>query len=88
MPPNAGDTYAILKPKDQWPDGKTKNDVVEDLERAAKTPSGTAYFISQPIQMRFNELVAGIRSDVVCRSPLQLARSFIRQPLVLHPGAS
>ena len=65
MPPNAVDTYVILKPKDNWPDsGKSKAEVVEDLERVANTLPGATYGMSQPIQMRFNELIAGIRSDV------------------------
>jgi len=65
MPPNAADTYVILKPKDQWPDsGKLKADVVEELERVANTLPGSSYGMSQPIQMRFNELIAGVRSDV------------------------
>ena len=65
MPPNAVDTYVMLKPREQWPDpDKTKGEVVEDIERAANTLPGSAYGMSQPIQMRFNELIAGIRSDV------------------------
>ena len=65
MPPNAVDTYVILKPKDQWPDsGKPKADVVGELERVANTLPGSSYGMSQPIQMRFNELIAGVRSDV------------------------
>ncbi|MCP3470322.1 CusA/CzcA family heavy metal efflux RND transporter [Bradyrhizobium sp. CCGUVB1N3] len=65
MPPNVADTYVTLKPRNEWPDpGKAKDEVVEDIERAANTLPGTTYGMSQPIQMRFNELVAGIRSDV------------------------
>ncbi|WGR74771.1 MULTISPECIES: CusA/CzcA family heavy metal efflux RND transporter [unclassified Bradyrhizobium] len=65
MPPNAGDTYVMLKPKEQWPDpDKSKADVVEELERVANTLPGTTYGMTQPIQMRFNELIAGVRSDV------------------------
>ncbi|MGY4624169.1 efflux RND transporter permease subunit [Bradyrhizobium sp. USDA 4486] len=65
MPPNAADTYVTLKPRDDWPDpAKPKNEVIEEIERAANTLPGTAYGMTQPIQMRFNELIAGIRSDV------------------------
>jgi cobalt-zinc-cadmium resistance protein CzcA len=65
MPPNAADTYVMLKPKEQWPDrGKPKSEVVEELERAANTLPGSSYGMTQPIQMRFNELIAGVRSDV------------------------
>lgn len=65
MPPNAADTYVTLKPREEWPDpAKPKDEVVAELERAANTLPGTAYGMTQPIQMRFNELIAGIRSDV------------------------
>jgi cobalt-zinc-cadmium resistance protein CzcA len=65
MPPNAADTFVTLKPREQWPDpDKSKQEVVEDVERAANTLPGSAYGMTQPIQMRFNELIAGIRSDV------------------------
>lgn len=65
MPPNAADTYVTLKPREEWLDpAKPKDAVVAELERAANTLPGTAYGMTQPIQMRFNELIAGIRSDV------------------------
>ncbi|EJN13900.1 heavy metal efflux pump, cobalt-zinc-cadmium [Bradyrhizobium sp. YR681] len=65
MPPNVADTYVTLRPREEWPDpGKPKDEVVAELERAANTLPGTAYGMTQPIQMRFNELIAGIRSDV------------------------
>lgn len=65
MPPNVADTYVTLKPREEWPDPKKpKDEVIEDVERAANTLPGTAYGMTQPIQMRFNELIAGIRSDV------------------------
>ncbi|MDH2342054.1 CusA/CzcA family heavy metal efflux RND transporter [Bradyrhizobium sp. SSUT77] len=65
MPPNMSDTYVTLKPRDEWPDpDKPKDEVIAELERTANTLPGTAYGMTQPIQMRFNELIAGIRSDV------------------------
>lgn len=65
MPPNAADTYVTLKPREEWPDpARPKDEVVAELQRAANTLPGTAYGMTQPIQMRFNELIAGIRSDV------------------------
>ncbi|MGY8677091.1 CusA/CzcA family heavy metal efflux RND transporter [Bradyrhizobium sp. UFLA05-153] len=65
MPPNAADTYVMLKPREQWPaPGKSKADVVEELDRVANTLPGSSYGMTQPIQMRFNELIAGVRSDV------------------------
>ncbi|MBR0715722.1 efflux RND transporter permease subunit [Bradyrhizobium liaoningense] len=65
MPPNVADTYVTLKPRDEWPDpARPKDEIVAEIERAANTLPGTAYGMTQPIQMRFNELIAGIRSDV------------------------
>jgi heavy metal efflux system protein len=65
MPPSAADTYVMFKPREQWPDpARSKADVVGELERIANDIPGTAYGMSQPIQMRLNELIAGIRSDV------------------------
>jgi cobalt-zinc-cadmium resistance protein CzcA len=65
MPPNTGDCYVMLKPRAQWPDpGKTKDRVVEELTAAAEEVPGSNYEITQPIQMRFNELISGVRSDV------------------------
>jgi cobalt-zinc-cadmium resistance protein CzcA len=65
MPPNTGDCYVMLKPRSEWPDpGKSKDKVVEELTAAAEEVPGSNYEITQPIQMRFNELISGVRSDV------------------------
>lgn len=65
MPPSISDGYVMLKPRDQWPDPKKpKSDVVKDVEKAAEEIAGSSYEISQPIQLRFNELISGVRSDV------------------------
>lgn len=65
MPPNVADTYVMLKPRDQWPDpSKTRDTFAAELEEAANALPGTSYAVTQPIQMRFNELIAGVRSDV------------------------
>jgi cobalt-zinc-cadmium resistance protein CzcA len=65
MPPNTGDCYVMLKPRSQWPDPrKTKDNLVEELTAAAEEVPGSNYEITQPIQMRFNELISGVRSDV------------------------
>lgn len=68
MPPSASDTYIILKPREEWPDpGMTKADLVARLDvEAAKLPGNKVGF-SQPIQMRFNELIAGVREDVAVK---------------------
>jgi heavy metal efflux system protein len=65
MPPNTGDCYVMLKPRSAWPDpGKSKDALVEELTAAAEEVPGSNYEITQPIQMRFNELISGVRSDV------------------------
>jgi cobalt-zinc-cadmium resistance protein CzcA len=68
MPPNATDTFVILKPRDQWPDpGLAKSDLVARLEKKVSTIPGNSYEITQPIQMRFNELIAGVRGDIAVK---------------------
>ena len=65
MPPNATDTFIILKPRSQWPEPKlTKDELVAQIERAARELPGNTYEFTQPIQMRFNELLAGVRGDI------------------------
>ena len=68
MPANATDTFVILKPKKEWPDpGLSKEALVERLEKRLSTLPGNAYEITQPIQMRFNELIAGVRGDLAIK---------------------
>ncbi len=68
MPPGRSDTYVMLKPHAEWPDpGKPKTQLVEEIEAAARTVPGTVYGFSQPIQLRFNELISGVRSDVALK---------------------
>jgi cobalt-zinc-cadmium resistance protein CzcA len=68
MPPNASDTFIILKPQAQWPDpGLGKDALLERIEAAARELPGNNYEITQPIQMRFNELLAGVRGDVAVK---------------------
>ncbi|WP_300974912.1 CusA/CzcA family heavy metal efflux RND transporter [Sphingomonas sp. LHG3406-1] len=68
MPQNISDSFIILKPKDQWPAGvNSKEDVIERVEDKLKPLVGNAYEMSQPIELRFNELIAGVRSDVAVK---------------------
>ncbi len=68
MPPSVADGFVILKPRSQWRDPtKPKADVVADIERAALPVPGNNFEFTQPIQMRFNELIAGVRSDVAVK---------------------
>jgi cobalt-zinc-cadmium resistance protein CzcA len=68
MPPNISDGYIMLKPQDQWPAPKKSHDelVAAIRETASKLP-GNSYEFSQPIQLRFNELISGVRSDVAVK---------------------
>lgn len=68
MPPNISDSYVMLKPKAQWPDpGKSRETLIGDIQRASAIVPGSAYELSQPIQLRFNELISGVRSDVAVK---------------------
>ena len=65
MPPNVADNFVILKPRSEWPDSsKTKAELVEEMERALEELPGNNYEFTQPIQMRFNELISGVRADL------------------------
>ena len=65
MPPNVTDTFVMLKPRAQWPDPNlSKADFVETLERDLQAVTGNNYEFTQPIQMRFNELISGVRADL------------------------
>jgi len=68
MPPNISDGYIMLKPMDQWPEPRrTRDELLAAIrEEAAKVP-GNNYEFSQPIQLRFNELISGVRSDVAVK---------------------
>lgn len=64
MPQNISDGYVMLKPRDQWPDPtKPKADLATEMQEALEQLPGNAYELSQPIQLRFNELISGVRSD-------------------------
>lgn len=65
MPPSVGDAYVMLKPRDQWPDpSKRKEALVTEIQAIAAKVPGNNYEFSQPIQMRTNELISGVRADV------------------------
>lgn len=69
VPPSVADTFIIMKPRDQWPDPrKPKATLVEEMNTAIQRDvPGSRYEFIQPIQMRFNELIAGVRSDVAIK---------------------
>lgn len=68
MPPNVADTFIMLKPRNEWPNPKkSKQQLVQEIEQAVKQIPGNNYEFTQPIQMRFNELISGVRSDVAVK---------------------
>ena len=68
MPPSMADTFLMLKPRKQWPDPrKPKAELIEEMETAAQEIPGSNYEFTQPIQMRTNELISGVRSDVAVK---------------------
>ena len=65
MPPSVADNFVIIKPRAQWPDpGKTKDELVAEMAAAVELLPGNKYEFTQPIEMRFNELISGVRADL------------------------
>jgi len=68
MPPNISDAYVMLKPMDQWPEPRrTRDEVVAAVQAEVAKLPGQNYEFSQPIQLRFNELISGVRADVAVK---------------------
>jgi cobalt-zinc-cadmium resistance protein CzcA len=68
MPPNVADGFVIMKPRSEWPNpSKSKAELVKEVEDLVAAIPGNNYEFTQPIQMRFNELIAGVRSDVAVK---------------------
>ncbi|MBL9171342.1 MAG: CusA/CzcA family heavy metal efflux RND transporter [Verrucomicrobiales bacterium] len=95
MPPSVADGFVIMKPRKEWPDPKKpKAELVAELEAAVKEIPGNNYEFTQPIQMRFNELIAGVRSDVAVKlfgedmDVLRQAGKLIEKEIKTIPGAA
>src|SRR6266436_3908129 len=68
MPPSSSDTYIIVKPQKEWPDpSMTKDELIKRIEAEATKLPGNKVGFSQPIEMRFNELIAGVREDLAVK---------------------
>jgi cobalt-zinc-cadmium resistance protein CzcA len=68
MPPNVADVFVILKPRREWPEPRRpKEDLLGAIRAKLEAIPGNAYEYTQPIEMRFNELIAGVRSDVAVK---------------------
>ena len=95
MPPNISDSYLMLRPQQDWPDPrKPRAQLVAEIQRAAAEVPGSNYELSQPIQLRFNELISGVRSDVAVKvfgddmAVLEQTAGKIAEALRQVPGAS
>ena len=95
MPPNISDGYIMLKPKDQWPEPrKTSAQLLQAIQEEAAQVPGNNYEFSQPIQLRFNELISGVRSDVAVKifgddnDVLNKSAAEVAEVLQAIPGAS
>ena len=65
MPPSISDGYIMIKDRREWPDPrKSKATLVQEIEQRLEAVPGNALEVSQPIQLRFNELISGVRSDL------------------------
>ena len=95
MPPNISDGYIMLKPMDQWPKPrKTHAELLAAIQEEAGKMPGNNYEFSQPIQLRFNELISGVRSDVAVKifgddnDVLNRTAAEVAESLNKIPGAS
>ncbi|MCF7221545.1 efflux RND transporter permease subunit [Marilutibacter chinensis] len=95
MPPSIADTFVMLKPREAWPDPrKPKEALVEEIADAIATLPGNNYELTQPIQMRTNELISGVRADVAVKiygddlDILVATAAQVRDVLAMVPGAS
>ncbi|MEO3713754.1 efflux RND transporter permease subunit [Roseateles flavus] len=95
MPPNVADTFLMLKPRSEWPDPKrSAESLVEAVQEAVAKVPGNNYEFTQPIQMRFNELISGVRSDVAVKifgddmAVMETSAAEIQKVLETVPGAA
>jgi cobalt-zinc-cadmium resistance protein CzcA len=99
MPPNISDGYIMLKPESEWPvvDGasrRTRAELLAAVQEEVEKLPGNNYEFSQPIQLRFNELISGVRSDVAVKifgddmEVLNKTAAEVSQALGKIPGAA
>ncbi|MFA5957805.1 efflux RND transporter permease subunit [Hyphomicrobium sp.] len=95
MPPNASDTFIILKPTEEWPDPNLGKDaLVTKIQASIEKQPGNNLVFSQPIQMRFNELLAGARGDLAIKvfgenfEPMLRVANQVASILRSTPGAT
>ncbi|MFV0277636.1 MAG: efflux RND transporter permease subunit, partial [Parahaliea sp.] len=95
MPPNVSDTIITMKPPDEWPDpNKSRATLLDELRDIATSVPGSNYELTQPIEMRFNELISGVRADLAVKvfgddlEQLQALAGQVLQILTTIPGAT
>lgn len=94
MGPNVSDTYLMLYPLNQWSRARSQEELSEKIEDFISTIPGQNYEITQPIELRFNELISGVRSDLAVKifgddlDQLLKAGNEIAEVLEKIPGAS
>lgn len=95
MPPSVTDGFAMLKPRSEWPDPHLPRiELINRIEAALQALPGNNYEFTQPIQMRFNELISGVMSDVAVKifgddmQVLEQSGEKIEKVLKEIPGAS
>jgi cobalt-zinc-cadmium resistance protein CzcA len=67
MGPNVSDTYLMLHPREQWTKAETQEELASAIDKTIASQIGQNYEFSQPIELRFNELISGVRSDVAVK---------------------
>ena len=95
MPPSVADVFIILKPQSKWTgEYRTKAELIFAMEQAVQRVPGNNYEFTQPVQMRFNELISGVRADVAVKvfgdnmDTLLALGEEIEHLLAAVPGAS
>jgi cobalt-zinc-cadmium resistance protein CzcA len=95
MPPSVADVFIMLKDSSEWPDpSRPKTEFLQELAEKLKTLPGNKYEFTQPIEMRFNELIAGVRTDIGVKifgddmEVLVEAAEEVEHVLATIPGAS
>jgi cobalt-zinc-cadmium resistance protein CzcA len=93
--PESSDCFVILKPREQWRKGMTPDKLAEELsDKLDKRVPATLHAFSQPIEMRVNDLVAGIKGDVAIKvygddlAQMQDVADQIRKVVAATPGAA
>ncbi len=95
MPPNVADIFIIIKPKSEWTgQHHNKEELIKSIEQKIQKIPGNNYEFTQPIEMRFNELLSGVRADVAVKvfgdnlDTLLLLGDKIESLLATVPGAA